>query len=278
MITAPKSMAECKELYAILHYLEHIFSNHIDGSAGFDFMGNIIPFDDAVVFAHLLSARKAYGNFKDFPELPHEIYDLDRESVAAFQAYLSPSRLGEVFDRARQLESAIGATTRAMISAIRNRMNSLSLEYGSDLGPENLVPTWHRLSADYSSLCCLIPEIFKALGEEDLGCWQAAKDEILEAILTFRGCFDWGRLASRCPEEPTLINWTLGSDFQAHLENLRGHLSTASSMLESLREVLMAQVASSLSHTWESYCELEGYCGPAESISIPLPAGPDHST
>jgi hypothetical protein len=247
MKVTSQDKAEANNLYDTVRYIDRLFSAIHEGGSGVSYFGEVIPLDNSVIFAHLISGRNAYYSFRDFLEQSfdttyHQLFALGRDQVHELQKSLPPSTVQEIFDRAQQVEIRFRATCQAIASAIKERLIRINLDYGSRLTTENLAHDFHSLCIDYSSLRHLVSDLRDSAWLDSRKPWTELEKAISNAIVELRWCFDWDKILIHEPVERSARAWSPQADSQAGVEEVKAQLSRAASLLESLREKFLKQV------------------------------------
>lgn len=238
---------ETHDLYDVMHHVDWTFSSLYEGGSGVGDIGKVIPFDDAAALADSLLARNAYYSYREYLEQASvvtytDLYAMDRESIVAWQRSLPTSTIEEIFRRAQMAEAAFQVTSRTFVAAIKDRSLEIKFDHGDGLSPANLAGSWHAICAEYSSLRNLKSDLRDAAWLEHKNQWQDIEQEVVEAILAMRECFDWDQLTSRRSAGQALIWWPLEATAQEQLAEANTHLSRAKSMWDFHRAELFRQV------------------------------------
>jgi hypothetical protein len=243
-----ENQAGAADLYETTHQIDRSFCSIYEGGSGVGHLGDVIPFDDAAVFADMISGRDAYHSFRDVLEQSsgmtyRQLCDLDRDSVADLQRSLPPPTFMEILHRARAAKAAFQRTCRVLAAAIIDRLLEIKLDQGDGLTHENLAQSWHALCASHLSLRHLVSDLRDAAWLDHDDPWQDLDRRVVDAVLAMRECFDWDQMTSLRSGGRTPISWPLAPDNREQLEEAGALLSRANATWVSLRDRLIKKVS-----------------------------------
>jgi hypothetical protein len=250
MDACTENQAGADDLFDTMHQIDRSFCSIYEGGNGVGHLGDVIPFDDAAVFADVMLGRDGYYTFRDCLERSSgvryiDLFDMDRGSVDALQASLPDSTVQEILHYAREARAGFRVTCQALATAITKRMLKIKFDRGDGLSAESFSDSWHSLCSGYSSLRHLKSDLRDGawLNQEDSNRrWKDLQETVLDAILAMRECFDWDELAYQRSEGRPQISWPRGTDDEEALEEVKTLLAQAGSKWDMLRAELFREV------------------------------------
>ena len=205
------------DLCDAMHDVDQSYCGIYEGEVGD--LGDVIPFDDAAVFADVLIGEKAYDHFRDRLERIsgveyHDLFDMDRKSVEGLLASLPDAAVEEILSSARDAKAAFRIACQALAAGIKERALKIKFDHGDGLSRESFVDSWRALCADYSLFRYLKSDLQDGgwLDQyKEIPRWSELEKVVVETVLATRDCFDRDQLASQRSEGQPPASWPLGT-------------------------------------------------------------------
>lgn len=238
------------DLYDIIRGVDVEFGHIFEGGGGVKVLGDIVPFDDADVFADLCVGWETFDHYRARLERTsgveyHDLFKMNRKSFEDLLASLPDSAVEEILRNVRDMEAALRAAGQALAAGIKERASKITFGHGDGLSRECFVDSWRILCADYTSFRHLMPDLQEdgwLNNNEAILRWRELKEEVVKAMLAVRDCFDWDQLASQRSEGQSPISWPLGTIDEERLKEAKTLVTQVQSMWNSLRSELFREV------------------------------------